>query len=200
MSESESGRVIRVIRFPSTWGLCRHVRSPRHSSAALASRGSIKLPDGRSILISWQPSLGALHTLVTSTATPNQSRPPPASAPRGVGEALRPAQPPTLPPAPRLKSERASEHASHDGPTHCSRPAHHTAPRRTATTAAPPAAPQQEATPGSSLRDKRSDLSGRPPCKSVGVPGVPDDTPPPSELGAAPPADPSQPPAPPPAP
>ena len=42
LSASEAGRVIQVFRFSSTWGLCRHIRSPRPASAALASRGSIK--------------------------------------------------------------------------------------------------------------------------------------------------------------
>ena len=45
-SESESGKIMRVFRFPSTWGLCRHVRSPRPASVALAPRGSIKRPEG----------------------------------------------------------------------------------------------------------------------------------------------------------
>ena len=49
LSESESGRVIRLVRFPSTWGSCRHVRSPRPASAALASRGSTKRPAGHSM-------------------------------------------------------------------------------------------------------------------------------------------------------
>ena len=57
LSESESGGVRRVVRFPPTWGFCRHFCAPGPVPPALASQGSTHRPIDLSMARDIDPGL-----------------------------------------------------------------------------------------------------------------------------------------------